>query len=1193
MKTRRRNAARTAAAVFGVGSLCAAGAAFANLNPLPTFAQSVEPAVMILIDRSGSMAGATGDTPGVYTLCDGGTVVPTQDLTLVSGQADYLFNPLTDQNDDGACTGRDSNMTSYPINRIEAVKLALSKILDADGNGIINTADEQILKLKIGLMVYPTNNTWDPGNAGNIAYPASTDYRTAVVAPIGSSYAEVWDRINEIVATGAATPSGPALAGARKLGLEPCYDATPGGCDLGPGQQRTDGSDIAVDCRDYYTIFLTDGSPNQGTSLVGQDPIPVARALRNKAPAGSETSTILGVAAPRIRTFAIGMGNVVNTLGSQARGSINCTAYWGSYTPANFTDADYSVTDGDKDGDGKSYTMRATPLLSPQTVHDPGDPGDLSGNHCRNDTAMMESAAAHVRGLGNGYFAADARALTETFKRIMNAIQTGVYSRSEPVVATSSTVSGRNVYGLFFEIVRGRLDWQGHLRKYQFDVDKGDYVNCNTSTVPSTADALVPCWDAGGWYGQSAPTGVEEDEGLFERSWGTRVIYGFNPGNIQYDANLTSDHVNRPLDGQAPPIATTLTLKNLIPPLVSSNLSVSGLVITSGNLPAANTDLHWWLAVSAYKAGSETYLGSDTSIPIEKLVRSVQSLTFAGGRPTAEFADGTKRCGSPTCTDSSPSPKLGDSFNSKVVVVGPPTGATTDASYVTTFRNRALGTYSGNERVVEEDGTTAVSPCRSGVALADCTVKDRRKVVYVAANDGMLHAFDEVTGRELWAFLPPMHMPKLQKQLEGRQTYIDGIPIVRDVKMPLEVGKNFADGAWRTMLILNQGTGGNFYFALDITNPVMPVFMWEMRGGDKMGLTITRAAVAGIPPKPDGTTDADKPGSMIVVTSGLTGAGQADEWVRTISPTVAKKLQERALGTSGKDLPDALTVPAGIDNKIVGHPRPASGNPFSGVADRVYFGDSEGRLWKMCGIVSDGDFDNLIMFFDPAMYDNPAGDGVGQPIKAEDPTEGLPNADDRMRLRGPIFFQPDVTYDADGNLLVAFGSGNFLDPLQAPAGYRNLVWVVKDSASNACSLPLASSCAASAGSTVIGSSSFPGTVALRDLLSGPPLIFNSFLIYPELDLDGNDDGDICDADYVSRLKAVNVFNCGVPGEGAFLDDQGNPTNEIVFEDTLVTGVQIDPASGTLFVQTSSGEQPQTLDAPNLKSASSYAGFKQK
>ena len=40
--------------------------------------------------------------------------------------------------------------------------------------------------------------------------------------------------------------------------------------------------------------------------------------------------------------------------------------------------------------------------------------------------------------------------------------------------------------------------------------------------------------------------------------------------------------------------------------------------------------------------------------------------------------------------------------------------------------------------------------------------KDRRTLIFVGANDGMLHAIDARTGVEVWAFIPFNLLPKLR-----------------------------------------------------------------------------------------------------------------------------------------------------------------------------------------------------------------------------------------------------------------------------------------------------------------------------------------------------------------------------------------------------------------------------------------------
>jgi len=101
--------------------------------------------------------------------------------------------------------------------------------------------------------------------------------------------------------------------------------------------------------------------------------------------------------------------------------------------------------------------------------------------------------------------------------------------------------------------------------------------------------------------------------------------------------------------------------------------------------------------------------------------------------------------------------------------------------------------------------------------------EDRQGVLYIAANDGMLHAFNGDSGAEMWAYVPRMLLPDLYKLAEDNYAsmhryYLDGSPEVMDVY----------DGSdWRTILVGGLNSGGRGYYAVDITNPSNPVALWE------------------------------------------------------------------------------------------------------------------------------------------------------------------------------------------------------------------------------------------------------------------------------------------------------------------------------------------------------------------------------
>lgn len=111
-------------------------------------------------------------------------------------------------------------------------------------------------------------------------------------------------------------------------------------------------------------------------------------------------------------------------------------------------------------------------------------------------------------------------------------------------------------------------------------------------------------------------------------------------------------------------------------------------------------------------------------------------------------------------------------------------------------------------------------------------IKDRPSTLYVGANDGMLHAFDALTGVERWAYVPFTGFRNLSR-LTSRfnlnfQSSVDSTPVVREV---------FTNGAWRTLLVAPMRLGGQGIVALDVTNPSETVnpsdrLLWEFNDTD-------------------------------------------------------------------------------------------------------------------------------------------------------------------------------------------------------------------------------------------------------------------------------------------------------------------------------------------------------------------------
>ncbi|MFQ6108969.1 MAG: PilC/PilY family type IV pilus protein, partial [Candidatus Aminicenantales bacterium] len=228
--------------------------------------------------------------------------------------------------------------------------------------------------------------------------------------------------------------------------------------------------------------------------------------------------------------------------------------------------------------------------------------------------------------------------------------------------------------------------------------------------------------------------------------------------------------------------------------------------------------------------------------------------------------------------------------------------------------------------------------------------QDRRKVVYVGANDGMIHCFDALTGEETWAFIPYNLLPKLKNmwvvdQATGeryfaRDVYVDGSPVAADVFID-------ADGngsrEWRTVLICGQGPGKgstlgggtNYYFALDITDPYNPQPLWELTG-EKMGETWSVPAIGKVVKDGQDTWAA------------FMGSGYDNDPSQTVGNVFYAVDIESGEAFWSYEVSDVDTSSefTNIPNTLPGSPTAADIDE-DGYTDRVYFGDLDGRLWKL------------------------------------------------------------------------------------------------------------------------------------------------------------------------------------------------------------------------------------------------------
>jgi len=142
--------------------------------------------------------------------------------------------------------------------------------------------------------------------------------------------------------------------------------------------------------------------------------------------------------------------------------------------------------------------------------------------------------------------------------------------------------------------------------------------------------------------------------------------------------------------------------------------------------------------------------------------------------------------------------KLGDIFHSNIISVGTP------SSYWNDTRDSNLS-----------GGQNAFSQFR---ANNQRTSANGKRIVLAGANDGQFHAFRASDGVELWSFLPPNFLPKLQYLAHTtnpttltHQYFADGPVVVSDAWFGSGNGtsKNVSD--WHTLAILSVGRNDAVY----------------------------------------------------------------------------------------------------------------------------------------------------------------------------------------------------------------------------------------------------------------------------------------------------------------------------------------------------------------------------------------------
>lgn len=245
----------------------------------------------------------------------------------------------------------------------------------------------------------------------------------------------------------------------------------------------------------------------------------------------------------------------------------------------------------------------------------------------------------------------------------------------------------------------------------------------------------------------------------------------------------------------------------------------------------------------------------------------------------------------------------------------------------------------------------------------------KRAAIYLGANDGMLHAFDAVSGIELFAYVPDAlieHLHQLSNPDYAHRAYVDG---------PASIS-----GA---TLISAMGGGAQGVFALDVSDPARFAegagVLWEFTGRHDplMGNVTTLPQIAKVRVRKDVYR------RFAVVANGLNAEGGA-LFLLALDKPHGQRWRLNNNYYRVKTGPGSLSAPVLL-------------NDSDGVLQYAYAGDLEGNLWRF-------DFSGAAPWAVDKLFAARDAGGRHQPISE----------------------QPLLAYAKGGGYMVMFGTGQLI-----------------------------------------------------------------------------------------------------------------------------------------------------------------------
>ena len=441
----------------------------------------------------------------------------------------------------------------------------------------------------------------------------------------------------------------------------------------------------------------------------------------------------------------------------------------------------------------------------------------------------------------------------------------------------------------------------------------------------------------------------------------------------------------------------------------------------------------------------------------------------------------------------------------------------------------------------------------------------RKSTVYIAANDGMLHALDGNTGAENWAYIPNILLPNLYRLADKdyanrHQYYVDGSPTVGDIY-------DAVAGKWKTILVGGLASGGRGFYALDVTDPATPIGLWEFNvratascpGTVTLGVSTDDCDLGLSYGNPvitklgDGTW-------VVVVTSGYNNVSPGDGkgYVYVLNPitgVILKKIQ--ATNATQFLNPGSTATPLGLSriNNWV------DDTTVNNTTLRVYAGDLQGYMWRFN--LDTGTAYAVARFTDPS--------GVAQPVTTK----------------------PELG-EVNGVAFLYVGTGRYLGNSDLPSVQVQTIYGIKDTTNGAAPASPISARGATVVSQTLTNATTATGAGIRTATSNPvdvstkngwrvdlPVTGERVNVDPKLQLGTLIIGSNIPATSACTSGGTSYLNFLDYATGGYIQSSGNTLAGVLVGNSLVVGISVVrlPNNKTVAIVTTSDNKYPNLAPP--------------